>query len=138
MSAHLYFKGKTFRFRVEAFCAIHCTICRCQHTSTSKGKPSDSEWKPSVPYIVQLVGVSTPILQRGNLRTQSGNLVCCTLSVTAHQYLKEEILSIVHCGCHCQHTCTAKRKPYVLYIVGVGKPILKSGILTRCTSTLWV
>ena len=154
MSAHLYFKGKTFRFRVEAFCAIHCTIGRCQHTYTSKRKPSDSEWKPCVLYIVS---DSTPILKRGNLKystlwvslsvhlyfkeetlcmyivgvstpvLQRGNLMCCTLWVLASPYLRVESLLAVRLHCGCEHTCTSERKPYMLYVVCVSTSILQRG-----------
>ena len=79
------------------------------------------------------VGVSPPILQRGNLS-------CCPLWVWAHPYCSEKTFHAVHCGCEPTHTVQRgnllccplwvsahpyclERKP-VLSIVGVSTPML--------------
>ena len=110
VSAHPYFKGETFR-------AVHCG---CEHTHAVL------ERNPSV---LSIVGVSTPILFREETFcavhcecqhthiVQRGNLSCCPLWVSAHQYCSE-------------------RKPSVLSIVGVSTPILQRANLLCCP--LWV
>ena len=53
-------------------------------------------------YMLYAVGVSTPILQRGNL-------MCSMLCVWAHPYFRGETLCAVHCGCGVSHTLVKKQ-----------------------------
>ena len=84
MSAHPYFRDGTL-------CAVRCG---CWHTHASEGKP----------YVPYVVGVGTPILQRGNFP-------CRRLWVSAHPYFRGETLRVLRCGC--QNTHTLERVPYV-------------------------
>ena len=121
----------------EETCAVHC---ECEHTYTVQrgnlccqlwvwAHPYCSEMKP---FLLSNVGVSPPILQRGNLS-------CCPLWVWAHPYSSERkpVLSIVGvrtpilfrektlCAVNWvwAHPYCSERKP-VLPIVGVSTPIL--------------
>ena len=86
--------------RVESLHAVRLH-CGCEHTCTSERKP----------YMLYVVCVSTPILQRGN----------CMWRVWAHPCFGEETLHAVCSGL--EHTHTLERKPYVSYIAGAS-PLL--------------